>query len=77
MTQHVDAHYGHVVLVDDSGHFATIFDLGDVCTVDNGPGMYSTDPWTEEQARELGAALIGRAGRKRLARNPRVGGGAP
>ena len=74
MTQHVDPRFGHVVLVDDSGHYATIFDHGDTCTVENGPGMYSTDPWTEEQARELGAALIGWAGRKRLARKPRAGG---
>ena len=68
MTQNVDALYGHVTLVDDSGHYATIIDGGATCLVHQGVGMYTTDGYTEEQARELGCALIGWAGRKRLKR---------
>ena len=48
-----------------NGHYATITDFGDVCRVEL---TKWTDTITEDQARELGSALIGWAGRKRISR---------
>lgn len=68
----VDDHFGHVTLHDPetypNGHFATIVDSGQTCHVHPGAGMRDLH-LTEWQARELGTALIGWAGRKRLARS--------
>lgn len=69
MSIHVDPRLGHVTVHEDgrypNGHYATITDFGDVCRVEL---TKWTDVLTEDQARELGTALIGWAARKRQAR---------
>lgn len=69
MSIHVDPRLGHVTVHEDgrypNGHYATITDFGDVCRVEL---TKWTDTLTENQARELGSALIGWAGRKRISR---------
>lgn len=72
MTQYIDPRFGHITLHDDSGHYATITDSGDVCSVEHAPGgFYAGELFTVDQATELGSALIAWAARKRLARKAR------
>lgn len=63
---HIDEYYGHVVVAHDTtaSAFAVLVDGGDVVSLDE----HHRGPWTEDEAREVGSALIGWAGRKRLAR---------
>ena len=65
-SQHVDPTHGHVTVYGiDGTPVAYLLDMGDVVRIDN----YGTEVWSEQDAREVGAALIGWAARKRLARN--------
>lgn len=67
-SHHVDTYAGHVTVFAANGvRIAEILDFGDVVRVEHVEGVVSR-PWTEDEAREVGAALIGWAGRKRLAR---------
>ena len=67
----VDERYGHVTIHDagayPNGLLAVIEDMGETCHVRPAPG-HEVIALTEDQARDLGTALIGWAGRKRLAR---------
>ena len=68
MTIHVDPTHGHVTVYGEDGRqVGCLLDMGDVVRIDN----YGTEVWTEAEAREVGSALIGWAGRKRLARAKR------
>ena len=66
-----DARYGHVTIHDagayPNGLLVLIEDMGETCHVRPAPG-HETIRLTEDQAHDLGTALIGWAGRKRLAR---------
>ena len=69
-SHHVDEYRGHVVVMRDTvdSTVAVLLDMGDVVRMD---GKF-LGPWTEDEAREVGVALIGWAGRKRLARAGKV-----
>ena len=66
-THHVDDYFGHVtVFAADGVLIARILDMGDTVRVEHVEGVVYRS-WTVDEAREVGAALIGWAGRKRLA----------
>ncbi len=72
MTTLHDDHHGHVT-VEAGDLLVVIADMGDHCRVERKPDWEPLS-LTEDQAREVGSALIAWAGRKRLAR--RKAGGA-
>ena len=62
MRQHIDDYHGHIV-VHHNGSLqpvAILVDCGDTIRLDD----HRQEPWTTEEAREIGAALIGWAIRK-------------
>ena len=68
--QHVDQRYGHVVVSHGPAPtVAALVDSGDTVSLDD----HWTGPGDEDEAREVGSALIAWAGRKRLARKARGG----
>ena len=64
MKQHIDDHLGHITVHHDGSTepFGVLVDSGDTVTV--GVNGYFAGPWTTEEAREVGRALIGWAVRK-------------
>ena len=65
MNQHHDGYYGHVTVhhAGSTEPVAILVDCGDTVRLDDP----MREPWTTEEAREVGAALIGWAVRKEQA----------